>query len=210
MMLYTALTRARHHLYIIEDEESGMAQRRGKGLGLGDSAFRLLKQLHLVKRVNSIDGGEIEMTPLEHNARGVLLVNTAIALSNKGATNEEVIAKFQEAADRFSPENGCDAGLSYQCEKHLQAILTKRLLIQELKNNFFSGERGVYLLAGKFTQILAFETKAAEFVQKYLDDTFVMDEVRQLAVVLEDVFYSTQYWLHFKDICERIRLSCTV
>lgn len=209
-MLYTALTRARNQLYIIEDEESGKSLRRGKGSsGLGDFAFRLLQQLNLVKRVKSIDAGENEMTPQEHNARGVLLVTKAIAASNDGAKTEDVVQMFEEAADRFRPDKGNDSSLLHQCAKHLRAILTKRSLIQELKTNFWSQKRGAFLFGGRFSQILGFETKAADFVQRTIDDPFVVDEARQLSVVMEDAFYGSQYWSHFEPICAKIKEACS-
>jgi len=203
MMLYTALTRARQHLYIIEDEESGVKQRRGAGLG--DFSLRHLQQLRLVKKVQSIDAGEVEMSPQEHNARGVLLVNQAVALSNKGAETEMVQKKFEEAMDRFRPDKGCDASLLYQANKHLDAILMKRELVDELKMNFFNEKRGQYVLSAKFAKILEFEEKAANFVQRCIDDPFVIDEARQLAVLMEEAFFGTPYWVHFSEICSRIK-----
>ena len=174
-----------------------------------DFAFRLLQQLNLVKRVTSIDAGENEMTPQEHNARGVLLVTKAIAASNDGAKTEDVVQMFEEAADRFRPDKGNDPSLLHQCEKHLRANLTKRSLIQELKTNFWSQKRGAFLFGGRFSQILGFETKAADFVQRTIDDPFVVDEARQLIVVMEDAFYGSQYWSHFEPICTKIKEACS-
>ena len=41
---------------------------------LVDEAFRILRELSLAKTVKYIDGGEVEMSPSQHKARGVLFV----------------------------------------------------------------------------------------------------------------------------------------
>jgi len=72
MMVYTALTRARNHLYLIEVEsiQTGKKQKRG----LAGFAFRRFGELGLAKSVVSIDEGQVEMTAAQHKARGVLYV----------------------------------------------------------------------------------------------------------------------------------------
>lgn len=207
MVLYTALTRARSHLYIIEDEETAKAKRRGNGSGLAEFAFRLLKQLDLVKNVDCIDGGETEMTPQEHNARGVLLVTKAIAASNRGAATSDVIEMFQDAADRFRPDKGSDAGLLNKAEGHLRAILKKRDLIARIKASFFNEEKGKYDLEGCFSKVLALEKEAEVFVQDCICDPFIVDEVRQLSVVLEDAFFGSMYWSRFERVVNKIKES---
>ncbi|CAB9526011.1 Tetratricopeptide repeat and ankyrin repeat containing 1 [Seminavis robusta] len=76
-MWYTAITRARNRLYLIEVG--------GGGRGLGDYAFRCLtdKSLALAERVEFIDEGFKEMTPQQHKARGVQLVTQAFSLSRE-------------------------------------------------------------------------------------------------------------------------------
>ena len=72
MMVYTALTRARNHLYLIEVDsiQTGKKQKRG----LAGFAFRRFGELGLAKSVLSIDEGQVEMTAAQHKARGVLYV----------------------------------------------------------------------------------------------------------------------------------------
>jgi len=69
MMLYTALTRARNFLYLIEVEQKGK-----KAISLADFAFRRFSDLGLLRQVAYIDDGEKDMNPAQHKARGVLYV----------------------------------------------------------------------------------------------------------------------------------------
>ena len=115
-----------------------------------------------------------------------------------------------EQAPWFDDKGGNnDSNLLHQCDKHLRAVLTKRSLIQELKTNFWSQKRGAFLFGGRFSQTLGFEAKAANFVHRAVDDSFVVDEARQLSVVMEDAFYGSQYWSHFEPICAKIKEACS-
>ena len=80
---------------------------------------------------------------------------------------------------------------------------------RDLFQNFWSQKRGAFLFGGRFSQILGFKTKAADFVQRTIDDPFAVDEARQLSVVMEDAFYGSQYWLHFEPICAKIKEACS-
>lgn len=84
MMLYTAITRARNVLYLIE-----VGNTKSKGGSLSEFAFRRLKDLKLAESVSRINEGQVEMTPAEHKARGVLLVTRAINM----VRNHENIGK---------------------------------------------------------------------------------------------------------------------
>lgn len=79
------------------------------------------------------------------------------------------------------------------------------------QNELWSQKRGAFLLGGCFSKILGFETKAADFVQltSTIDDPFVVDEARQLSVVMEDAFYGSQYWSHFAPICAKTKEACS-
>lgn len=79
MMLYTALTRARNHLYLIELEKTGKGKRHGQSLA--QYAFRRLSDLKLAKPGGFIQEGFAEMTPAQHKARGVLYVTQALNMS---------------------------------------------------------------------------------------------------------------------------------
>ena len=59
MLLYTALTRARNKLYLIEFEDDGIRRKKGEK-GIADYVYRHLEQLDggLVKRVTQIDEGK--------------------------------------------------------------------------------------------------------------------------------------------------------
>jgi len=72
MLLYTALARARNHLYLIEINEFGAQNALGRSrgrttstacIGLDDFAFLRLKDLDLLKIIKSIHEGFVEMTP---------------------------------------------------------------------------------------------------------------------------------------------------
>jgi len=142
MLLYTALTRARNHLYLIESKEllnNKQSKGRGAGIGLEDFAFRRFKDLDLLKMVESIDDGAEDMTPAQHKARGVLLVTQAINLSRRSSRASAVAIKEKwiEAANRFRPGKGNDKELLDQCLKHMEAVLLKRSLVKTIEKKFF-------------------------------------------------------------------------
>ena len=202
MMLYTAMTRARGHLYFIEVE----AGKKGKGKsGLADFAFRQLQQLRLLKIVSSIDEGEADMTPQQHKARGVLLVVQAINMSRNQASTDIVKDKFAEARSRFQVDTGNDKHLLDQCNKHLEAILMKRALTETIRNKFFSKVKGEYDLQGRFGDVLEFERDAARFFRLCANDSFLVEEIQEMRSLIEDVFYGTPYQSHFGEICNKIK-----
>ena len=72
MMLYTALTRARSQLFLIEEETTLSNTRKSKksrGVSLASFFFRKLMDLDLAKPVNCIDEGAQEMTAAQHKVR---------------------------------------------------------------------------------------------------------------------------------------------
>jgi ATP-dependent exoDNAse (exonuclease V) beta subunit len=96
---HTALTRARNHLYLIEINEfgaqNGLGRSRGRTtstacVGLDDFAFLRLKDLDLLKIIKSIHEGFVEMTPAQHKTRGVLLVTQTINLSRAKSSGSAI------------------------------------------------------------------------------------------------------------------------
>jgi hypothetical protein len=155
MMLYTALTRVRKNLYIIEVSEYGKRQ-KGGNLGLPDSAFRQLKELGLAKSVKSIDEGFVEMTPQQHKVHGAKLVERALAFDRQRESIVKVKEAFELAADHFRPHKGNEKDLLEQCEKHCHAILIKRKLMLTIRRTFLNKETGASDLCGRFSDILSF------------------------------------------------------
>lgn len=204
MMLYTAMTRARKHLYIIEVAEYGKKQKVGKR-GLQDSAFRHLLELGLAKSVKSIDEGFVEMTPQQHKVRGALLMTHAITLDREGANTLKVKETFAWAADRFRPDKGNEKDLLVQCEKHSQAILMKRKLKSTMEKKFLNPSTGAYDLQGRFNDVLTFESACSEFFALCIGDSFLVDDVSEMRALVEELFQDTPYETHFGEICRKIK-----
>jgi len=202
MMLYTAMTRARGSLYFIEIDGSDS---KTKSANLADFAFRQFKQLRLLKIVQNIDEGEAVMTPQQHKVRGVLLVVQAINMSRNHDSTSKVISKFEEAAERFQPDKGNDRELLEQCKKHLRAFRLQRALMESMKSTFFDKAAGDWDLRGKLKHVLDFENKVAEFVRLCANDSFLVDEIQETRVRIEDCFYGTPYELHFSAVCSKMR-----
>jgi hypothetical protein len=173
MMLYTALTRARNHLYLIELENTGKGKKQGKPLA--QFAFRRLKDLRLTKQVSFIKEGHVEMTPAEHKARGVLYVTQALNMSRNMEPFSNVKNKFTEAMSRFAPDKGNDKELLDKCEKHLDALTQMHSILKFAKENFLRG--GGYNLEGRFAEVLEFEQMASEFFSQFLCDSFLVAEI---------------------------------
>ena len=174
MMLYTALTRARNHLYLIELESAGKGKQQSNPLP--QFAFRRLKDLGLVKPVSFIKEGHVEViTPAQHKARGVLYVTQALNMSRNMEPFSNVKDKFMEAMSRFAPEKGNDKDLLDKCEKHLDALTKTHRLMKFAKQTFLRG--GDYNLEGRFAEVLEFEQMASEFFSQFLCDSFLVGEV---------------------------------
>jgi len=117
--------------------------------------------------------------------------------------------RFQDAAERFRPSKGNDKELLDKCEKHLDAVLTKRSLIAEIKEKFFFNSE--YILDGRFEDIVNFERKASKFFIKFVGDSFLVEEVRDLRSLMEEVFLGTPYEVRFIEVCNTIKmLECFV
>jgi hypothetical protein len=93
MMLYTAATRARNKLYIVDLQND----RKKRERGLADFAVECLEKLGLLIRVTRIDEGKVEMTPQQHKARGVQMVLAAVNFAQRSTNNVEIREKFEEA-----------------------------------------------------------------------------------------------------------------
>jgi hypothetical protein len=174
MMLYTALTRARNHLYLIEIENTDKGKRQGQSLA--QFAFRRLKDLGLAKPVEFIKEGHVEMTPAEHKARGILYVTTALNMTRNKEPFSTVKDKLLEAMSRFAPDKGNDKDLLDKCEKHLNALTDMNRLLKFAKENFLRG--GKYDLQDRFVEVLEFECMASDFFSRFLCDSFLAAEVQ--------------------------------
>ena len=174
MMLYTALTRARNHLYLIEVENTG-GKGKKQGKPLAQYAFRRLTDLGLAKSVSFIREGHVEMTPAQHKARGVLYVTQALNMSRNMEPVSSVKEKFLEAMNRFGPDKGNDKDLLDKCEKHLDAVMQMRNIMRFAKDEFLND--GEYNLEGRFAEVLEFEQRASRFFSLFLCDSFLVAEV---------------------------------
>ncbi|KAL7532577.1 hypothetical protein ACHAXR_004716 [Thalassiosira sp. AJA248-18] len=203
MMLYTALTRARNHLYLIEVETKSCKGKKQKVVSLADFAIRRFVDLGLAESVKFIDEGHVEMTSAQHKARGVLYVTQALNLSRNHAPIGDVKDKFIEAKKRFGPDKGNDKDLFDKCEKHLRALLQKHDIMNYSKQKFLCG--GDYNLEGCFSEVLHFEQKASQFFSQFLCDSFLVEDVHDVRCLVEEIFAGTPYEAHFKEVCKTIR-----
>ena len=208
MFLYTALTRARDQLYLIEPDSTEKSNKRG--VGLADFAFRRFVELDLAKVVTFIDEGFVEMTPSQHKARGITLINTALTMLQNREPISAVKDKFLEAKKRFVPGKGNDRELLDKCSKHLDAIMSKWTIMQYAKNEFYE-EKGGYCLENKFTEVVRFEEMVSTFFSKFVCDSFMIEEVTEVRRLMEEIFLGTPYAVRFQDVCTSIeRLECFV
>lgn len=203
MLLYTALTRARNQLFLIETDmkHTGKSKKK-KGVSLADYAFRMLADLELVKPVSSIDEGKAEMTPAEQKARGILLITQALSMIAAHEPFDIVRKKFLEAESRFIPSTGNDIDLLKKCRRHMEALEMKRGLMIYAKTNFFV--RGEYNLQDRFAEVLHFGQKLRDFFSKYAGDSFLKEEVKDVKSLMEEIFAETPYEGRFRDVYETI------
>ena len=198
MMVYTALTRSRSQLFLIEANVAGGSKKSTRGVSLADFAFKKLSDLELAKGVSAIDEGQAEMTAAQHKARGVLLVTQALSMIDAREPFDIVRQKLLEAQDRFTPSTGNDRPLLRQCRRHLKALEMKRDLIQDAKANFFL--RGKYRLEGKFAEVLLFAESLGSYLSKFAGDSFLEGEVKDVKSLVEEIFTGTPYELRFRDV----------
>lgn len=202
MVLYTAITRARNSLYFIEADVTGKKSRQG-GSSLSNFAFRRFKDLKLVETVSSINEGHAEMTPAQHKARGVVLVTQAINMVRDRQNIGSVRDAFNAAIERFEPNKGNDAELLRQAQRHLDAVLEKHSLTTEIKDKFFIG--GEYVLEGRFAGVCSLEKRASNFFASFSGDPFLVEEIHEMRVLLEEIFLETPYEGRFALVFETIR-----
>ena len=202
MVLYTALTRARDQLYLIEPE----CKSSKRGVTFADYAYRRLVELNLAKTVPFIDEGFVEMTSSQHKARGIVLITQALTMLRNHDSISIVKDKFLEARKRFLPTKGNDRELLEKCDKHLDAIMTKHKLTQYAKANFYEGGKsGGYNLESKFEEVVRFEEMAIDFFNKFVCDSFMVDEISEVRSLMEEVFLGSPYAVRFQDVCHSIK-----
>ena len=193
MLLYTALTRARNRLYLIEfDEEHKIPRKKGEK-GLADYAYRHLEYIDngLVKIVEQIDEGKKEMTPQQHKARGVLLVTQAISIARNSSSVTEIRKRFEQARIRFTPAFGNDADLHGLVSEHMEATLLKVKLRLQIENVFFDGVNGSYNLEKKFPQVLAFQHDLVKYMNHAAWNTFMTDDFHEIISLVEEMVFGT-------------------
>lgn len=202
-MLYTALTRARNQLYLIEaDDTGGRNAKQRKGVKLADFAFRKLSDLKLVKSVAAINEGQVEMSPAQHKARGVLLVTQALNMMKANKPFDIIRKKFLEAEIRFSPSKGNDRPLLKQCQRHLEALEKKRDLLHYAKLNFFVN--GKYNLESRFAEVVSFGKDLGHFLSQFSSDSCLLDEIKDIKSLVEEIFADTPYEYRFKHIFQSV------
>ena len=183
MVLYTAITRARNALYLIEADVTGKRSRQG-GSSLSNFAYRRLNELKLVETVSSINEGHAEMTPAQHKARGVVLVTQAINM----ARDRQNIGSVRDA---------------FNARRHLDAVLERHSLTTEIKDKFFID--GEYALEGRFADVCSLEKRASIFFASFSGDPFLVEEIREMRVLFEEIFLGTPYEGRFALVFETIR-----
>lgn len=208
MLFYTALTRARNRLYLIEFEEEHKIPRKKGEKGLTNFAYRHLEQLDdgLVKIVQQIDGGKKEMTPQQHKARGVLLVTQAISIARISSSMTEIRKRFEQALKRFTPALGNDADLHGLASEHMEATLLKVKLRRQIENVFFDDVTGSYNLDEKFPQVLAFEHDLVKYMSHATWNTFMTDDFHEIISLVEEMVFGTPY-ARLGNYCAKLRAA---
>ena len=108
--------------------------------------------------------------------------------------------KLLEAQERFMPTTGNDIALIRQCQRHLDALESKRDLMLYARQNFFAKSSGSYRLSGKFAEVLLFAESLATFLSKFARDSFLKAEVKDVKLLVEEIFSDTPYELRFRDV----------
>jgi len=199
MLLYTALTRARNRLYLIEFEDDGIRRKKGEK-GIADYVYRHLEQLDggLVKRVTQIDEGKKEITPQQHKARGVRMITKAIAKARSSSTSTtEIRIMFEQAMKMFSPAFGNDRDLYDLTAQQMEATILKIKLRQRIETTFFEKNSGSFNLDKKFQEMLKFEQELVKYMEHTAWNTFMTDDFHEIVSLVEEMISGTPYegWL---------------
>ncbi|CAB9522305.1 Tetratricopeptide repeat and ankyrin repeat containing 1 [Seminavis robusta] len=206
MLLYTALTRARNRLFLVEFEHDGRRSTKGEQT-LSDFASRCFKHLDLLKIVTHIDEGRVEMTPQEHKARGVAMVHNAINFARESNNVGEIRDRFETAAKRFLPAFGDDRELHEQATKQMQAAIAKVQLLETIKKDFFDATTGTYNLAFRMDEFLKFEKQLLEFIQIVAWDTFLLEECNEILSVVEEMVQGTPLKVRLGPLLSQLTTS---
>lgn len=169
---------------------------------LVDEAFRRLNELSLAKPVTFINGGEVDMSPSQHKARGVLYVTQALTKPDDFVYMKD---KFERAFRRFGPDKGNDSDLLRQAKRHFRCIELKRNLMQMASKHFLEQYENKYNLEGKFDKVLRFEQQLMDFATRFLGDDLFWEEVKEVRCLVEEVFVGTLYEFRFADFCIKCR-----
>jgi len=204
MLLYTALTRARNRLFLVEFEEDGKPRKKGEK-GLADFAFRCFKHLDLIKIVDQIDEGKLEMTPQEHKTRGIAMISNVVSFAKRSSDLGEIKEKFQNATKRFLPGFGDDRDLHEQATKHMNAVILKVQLLDMIRNKFFDSAVGTYNLSFRMADILDFEALLLKFADLVAWDTFLLDECDEVIHVVEEMVCGTAFEIRIGDFLFQLK-----
>jgi len=177
-------------------------RKESRSTSLADFAFRTLSDHSLAKVVSCIDEGQEEMTAAQHKTRGVEYVTIALDMLRRNEPFDNVRKKLNDAASRFTPTMGNDQPLLKQCKRHLRALEMKREISRYAKQAFFVS--GKYHLEGRFAEVLSFQEQVSKFFASYIGDSFLIDEVKEVRHLVEDIFFGTRYEFRFSDVCATI------
>ena len=87
----------------------------------------------------------------------------------------------------------------------------KREIKTYARDTFFVKSKGCYDLVGLFAEVLIFEEKVSVFFSNYLGDSFLIEEVKEVRRLLQDIIRGTPYEVRFCSICRAVqRLECFV
>ena len=82
-------------------------------------------------------------------------------------------------------------------------MLERHSLTTEIKDKFFID--GEYALEGRFADVCSLEKRASIFFASFSGDPFLVEEIREMRVLFEEIFLGTPYEGRFALVFETIR-----
>ena len=79
----------------------------------------------------------------------------------------------------------------------------KREIKSFVRDTFLVNGKG-YNPEGLFAEVLAFEQKLSAFFSDFLGDPYLVEEVKEVRCLVEEVFHGTPYEIRFSDVCKTI------
>mmetsp|Transcript_14130 Transcript_14130/g.25603 ORF Transcript_14130/g.25603 Transcript_14130/m.25603 type:complete len:167 (+) Transcript_14130:239-739(+) len=109
-------------------------------------------------------------------------MNLSRAKSSGSAISDSSIkTKFLEAADRLSVDKGNDKEQLDQCLKHMEVVLLKRSLRDNVEIKFFDRSKGKSNLRNRFADILLLEKVLIKFFSLCIGDIFFVNEIPSIS-----------------------------